>query len=48
MPINSNPFASEHDKSWEQVRLAFMQRLFGDMAVAKVIVEQGRNRREQP
>jgi hypothetical protein len=48
MPINSNPFASEHDKSWEQVRLAFMQRFFGDMGWAKVTVEQAGNTREQP
>ena len=47
MPINSNPFAIEHDKTREQVTLAFMQRLSGDMAGAKVTVEQGRNRREQ-
>jgi hypothetical protein len=39
MPISSNPFASEHDKSREQVRLAFMQRHSGDLAGAKVTVE---------
>jgi hypothetical protein len=26
MPISSNPFAIEHDKSWKQVRLPIMQR----------------------
>jgi len=43
-----NPFASEHDKSWEQVRLAFMQRLSGDMAGAKVTGEHAPNTPEQP
>jgi hypothetical protein len=47
MSINSNPFASEHDKNWEQVRLAFMQRLSGDLSDAKVTVGQRRNTREQ-
>ena len=46
--LAQTPFASEHDKSWKQVRLAFMQRLSGDMAGANVTVEQARNTREQP
>jgi len=35
--------ASERNKSWEQVTLAFMQRLAGDTAGAKVTAEQARN-----
>jgi len=46
-------FASELDKGWEQVALAFMQRFAGDMAGAKITAEQARNtfehlRRDQP
>jgi TolB-like protein/Tfp pilus assembly protein PilF len=40
-------FDNELGKSWEQVKLAFMQRLAGDTAGAKVTAEQARNTREQ-
>jgi hypothetical protein len=46
--LTQTHFASEHDESWEQVRLTFMQRLCGDMAGAKVTAEQATNTREQP
>ena len=36
-------FASQYDKASEQVTLAFMQRLAGDTAGAKVTAEQARN-----
>src|SRR5206468_11289523 len=36
-------FDSEHDKATEQMWLALMQRLAGDMAGAKVTAEQARN-----
>jgi TolB-like protein len=39
--------ASERNKSWEQVTLAFMQRLAGDTAGAKVTAEHARNTLEQ-
>ena len=40
-------FASQHDKGFDQVALAFMQRLAGDTAGAKVTAEQARNTLEQ-
>ena len=40
-------FDSEYDKAWDQVVLAFMQRLAGDTAGAKVTAEQARNTLEQ-
>ena len=40
-------FASEFDKASDQVWLAFMQRLAGDTAGAKVTAEQARNTLEQ-
>ena len=40
-------FASEYDKGRDQVELAFMQRLAGDTAGAKVTAEQARNTLEQ-
>ena len=40
-------FASEYDKAFDQVALAFMQRLAGDTAGAKVTAEQARNTLEQ-
>ena len=40
-------FASEYDKACDQVTLAFMQRLAGDTAGAKVTAEQARNTLEQ-
>jgi TolB-like protein/Tfp pilus assembly protein PilF len=40
-------FGSEYDKGWEQVALACMQRLAGDLAGAKVTAEQARNTFEQ-
>src|SRR5262249_29571684 len=41
-------FASQSDKGNDQVGLAFMQRLAGDTAAAKVTVEQARKTLEQP
>jgi TolB-like protein len=46
-------YASQNDKGFDQIFLAFMQRLAGDTAGAKVTAEQGRNTldqlyREQP
>jgi TolB-like protein/Tfp pilus assembly protein PilF len=41
-------FGSEYDKAYHQVALAFMQRLAGDTAGAKVTAEQARNTLEQP
>ena len=40
-------FDSEIDKAFDQVQLAFMQRLAGDTAGAKVTAEQARNTFEQ-
>jgi tetratricopeptide (TPR) repeat protein len=40
-------FASPHDKGFEQVWLAFMQRLAGDTAGAKVTAEQARDTLKQ-
>ena len=40
-------FASEDDKGTDQVVLAFMQRLAGDTAGAKITAEQARNTLEQ-
>ena len=40
-------FDSEFEKALDQVRLAFMQRLAGDTAGAKVTAEQARNTLEQ-
>ena len=40
-------FASEFDKGIDQAGLAFMQRLAGDTAGAKVTAEQARNTLEQ-
>ena len=41
------PFDSDYDKAAHQVELAFMQRLAGDTAGAKVTAEQARNTLEQ-
>jgi tetratricopeptide (TPR) repeat protein len=40
-------FANELEKSWEQLNLAFMQRLAGDLAGAKLTAEQARTTYEQ-
>jgi len=40
-------FTNELEKSWEQLNLAFMQRLAGDLAGAKLTAEQARNTYEQ-
>ena len=40
-------YGREYDKSWDQVTLAFTQRLAGDTAGAKVTAEQARNTFEQ-
>ncbi len=40
-------FSNELEKSWEQLDLAFMQRLAGDLAGAKLTAEQARNTLEQ-
>jgi predicted Zn-dependent protease len=40
-------FASDYEKAMDQLKLAFMQRLAGDTASAKVTAEQARNTLEQ-
>ena len=40
-------YDGEYEKSWDQVALAFTQRLAGDTAGAKLIAEQSRNTLEQ-